>query len=151
MKLGNYFWLSEMTRSQTALRRGIDNNPNNEEIENLRDLVYYVLDPIRDHFRLPVTVNSGFRCQELNKALGSKPTSQHTQGKAADIEIVTVNNLDLAKWIRDNMDFDQLILEFHTVGDPRSGWVHVSWNEKNSNRRQVLTINRDGVAIGLPE
>lgn len=151
MKLGNYFWLSEMTRSQTALRRGIDNTPNNEEIENLRDLVYYVLDPIRDHFRLPVTVNSGFRCQELNKALGSKPTSQHTQGKAADIEIVTVNNLDLAKWIRDNMDFDQLILEFHTVGDPRSGWVHISWNEKDNNRRQVLTINKDGVSIGLPE
>lgn len=151
MKLGNYFWLSEMTRSQTALRRGIDNTPNNEEINNLRDLVYYVLDPIRDHFRLPVTVNSGFRCQKLNKALGSKPTSQHTQGKAADIEIVTVNNLDLAKWIRDNMDFDQLILEFHTVGDPRSGWVHVSWNEKDSNRRQVLTIDRSGVSIGLPE
>ena len=150
MKLGNYFWLSEMTRSQTALRRNIDNTPSTEEVENLRDLVYYVLDPIRDHFRLPVTVNSGFRCQELNNALGSKPTSQHTQGKAADIEIVTVNNLDLAKWIRDNMDFDQLILEFHTVGDPRSGWVHVSWNEKDKNRRQVLTINRDGVAIGLP-
>jgi len=61
MKLGNYFWLSEMTRSQTALRRGIDNTPNQEQIDNLRDLVYFVLDPIRDHFRLPVTVNSGFR------------------------------------------------------------------------------------------
>lgn len=151
MKLGNYFWLSEMTRSQTALRRGIDNTPSQEEIENLRDLVYYVLDPIRDNFRLPVTVNSGFRCQELNKALGSKPTSQHTQGKAADIEIVTVSNLDLAKWIRDNMDFDQLILEFHTVGDPRSGWVHISWDSRDSNRRQVLTIGKDGVKIGLPE
>ena len=151
MKLGNYFWLSEMTRSQTALRRGIDNTPSQEETANLRDLVYYVLDPIRDNFRLPVTVNSGFRCQELNKALGSKSTSQHTQGKAADIEIVTVSNLDLAKWIRDNMDFDQLILEFHTVGDPRSGWVHISWDSRDSNRRQVLTIGKDGVKIGLPE
>ena len=151
MKLGNYFWLSEMTRSQTALRRGIDNTPNNEEIENLRDLVYYILDPIREHYRFSVIVNSGFRCQELNKALGSKPTSQHTQGKAADIEIVNIDNLMLAKWIRDNMDFDQLILEFHTVGDPRSGWVHVSWNEKDNNRRQVLTINKNGVTIGLPE
>lgn len=151
MKLGNYFWLSEMTRSQTALRRGIDNTPNNEEIENLKNLVYYVLDPVRDFFRLPVTVNSGFRCQDLNKALGSKTTSQHTQGKAADIEIPTVSNLDLAKWISDNMDFDQLILEFHTVGDPRSGWVHVSWDSKENNRRQVLTINKDGTSIGLPE
>ena len=151
MKLGNYFWLSEMTRSQTALRRGIDNTPNEEETENLRDLVYYVLDPIREHYRLPVTVNSGFRCQELNKALGSKPTSQHTQGKAADIEIVNVDNLMLAKWIRDNMDFDQLILEFHTIGDPRSGWVHISWDSKETNRRQVLTINKSGVSIGLPE
>lgn len=151
MKLGNYFWLSELTRSQTALRRGIDNTPNQEEIENLRDLVYHVLDPIRDFFRLPVTVNSGFRCQELNKALGSKSGSQHTQGKAADIEIPTVANLDLAKWIRDNMDFDQLILEFHTVGDPRSGWVHISWDSRETNRRQVLTINKDGTSIGLPE
>ncbi len=151
MKLGNYFWLSEMTRSQTALRRGIDNSPNEEEIQNLRDLVYYILDPIREGFRLPVTVNSGFRCQELNAALGSKSTSQHTQGKAADIEIVNIDNLMLAKWIRDNMDFDQLILEFHTVGDPRSGWVHISWDSKETNRRQVLTINRNGVSIGLPE
>ena len=151
MKLGNYFWLSEMTRSQTALRRGIDNTPNQEQIDNLRDLVYFVLDPIRDHFRLPVTVNSGFRCEELNKALGSKPTSQHCQGRAADIEIVTVSNLDLAKWISENMDFDQLILEFHTVGDPRSGWVHVSWSSRETNRRQVLTINKDGTSIGLPQ
>ena len=151
MKLGNYFWLSELTRSQTALRRGIDNTPNEEEIQNLRDLVFFVLDPVRESFKLPVTVNSGFRCKELNKALGSKPTSQHTQGKAADIEIPTVSNLDLAKWIRDNMDFDQLILEFHTVGEPRSGWVHVSWNSKQDNRKQVLTIDKKGVSIGLPE
>lgn len=151
MKLGNYFWLSEMTRSQTALRRGIDNTPNEKQIENLRDLVYYILDPIREEFKLPVTVNSGFRCQELNAALGSKKTSQHTEGKAADIEIVNIDNLLLAKWIRDNMNFDQLILEFHTIGDPRSGWVHVSWESEENNRRQVLTINKDGVKVGLPD
>jgi len=151
MKLGNHFWLSEMTRSQTALRKGIDNTPNQEQTDNLRDLVYYILDPIREHFRLPVTVNSGFRCEELNKSLGSKPTSQHCQGRAADIEIVNMDNLMLAQWIRDNLDFDQLILEFHTVGDPRSGWVHVSWSDRESNRRQVLTIDKSGVKIGLPE
>jgi len=83
--------------------------------------------------------------------LGSKPTSQLCQGRAPDIEIVTVNNLELAKWISENMDFDQLILEFHTVGDPRSGWVHVSWSDRETNRRQVLTINKHGVSIGLPE
>lgn len=151
MKLGKYFSLAELTRSQTALRRGIDNTPNKEQIENLEDLVFHVLDPIRTHFRLPVSVNSGFRCLDLNEALGSKPTSQHTQGKAADIEIPTMDNLELAKWIRDNMDFDQLILEFHTIGNPRSGWVHVSWENKDKNRRQVLTIGRDGVKVGLPK
>ena len=151
MKLGKYFSLAELTRSQTALRRGIDNKPNKEQIQNLEDLVFHVLDPIRIHFRLPVNVNSGFRCLELNEAVGSKPTSQHTQGKAADIEIPTKDNLELARWIGENMDFDQLILEFHTVGEPRSGWVHVSWDSKKTNRRQVLTINRNGVKVGLPE
>jgi uncharacterized protein YcbK (DUF882 family) len=151
MKLGKYFSLAELTRSQTALRRGIDNKPNKEQIQNLEDLVFHVLDPIRTHFRLPVNVNSGFRCLELNEAVGSKSTSQHTQGKAADIEIPTKDNLELAKWISENMDFDQLILEFHTVGEPRSGWVHVSWEGKGKNRRQVLTINRNGVKVGLPE
>ena len=151
MKLGKYFSLAELTRSQTALRRGIDNKPNKEQIQNLEDLVFHVLDPIRTHFRLPVNVNSGFRCLELNEAVGSKSTSQHTQGKAADIEIPTKDNLELAKWISENMDFDQLILEFHTVGEPRSGWVYVSWEGKGKNRRQVLTINRNGVKVGLPE
>lgn len=149
MKLGKYFSLSEMTRSQTALRRGIDNTPNREQIDNLKDLVYYVLDPIREHFKLPVTVNSGFRCLELNTALGSRPTSQHCQGRAADIEIVNMDNLLLARWIRDNLEFDQLILEFHTPGDARSGWVHVSWSDRETNRKQVLTIDRNGTRQGF--
>lgn len=151
MKLGKYFSLVEMTRSQTAVRRGINNTPTTEQINNLEDLVFYVLDPLRQHFNLPVTVNSGFRCFELNQAVGSKPGSQHTQGKAADIEIATVSNLDLAKWIRDNMKFDQLILEFHDTGFPRSGWVHVSWDGESTNRQQVLTIDRKGARVGLPE
>ena len=151
MKLGNHFWLSEMTRSQTALRRGIDNTPSQEQIDNLRNLVYYVLDPIREHYSLPVIINSGFRSIELNEALGSKRTSQHCQGKAADIEIGNIDNLDLAKWIAKNIDFDQLILEYYTIGEPRSGWVHVSFSDIDKNRRQVLTINKDGVSIGLPE
>lgn len=150
MKLGKYFSLEEMTRSQTALRRGINNTPTTEEINNLEDLVFYVLDPIREHFRLPVSVNSGFRSLQLNEAVGSKSTSQHTQGKAADIEISTVDNLDLASWISENMRFDQLILEFHTPGIPRSGWVHVSWDGESTNRQQVLTIDRSGVRVGLP-
>lgn len=150
MKLGRYFSLAEMTSSQTASRKGIENVPNTQELENLKSLVYFVLDPIRDFFKLPVTVNSGFRCQKLNKAIGSKPSSQHTQGKAADIEIPTVDNLELAKWIRDNLKFDQLILEYHTVGDPRSGWVHVSWDSEEKNRQQVLTINKSGTKQGLP-
>ena len=150
MKLGKYFSLEEMTRSQTASRRGIDNTPTTEQINNLEDLVFHVLDPIREYFRLPITINSGFRCSELNRAVGSRDSSQHTQGKAADFEIPTVDNLDLALWISENMNFDQLILEFHTPGLPRSGWVHVSWDGEATNRRQVLTIDKNGAKIGLP-
>lgn len=148
MYLSPHFTLSEMTKSQTATRRGICNQPNGLHIENLRRLAVKILEPVRGHFNRAFSPSSGFRSQMLNTAIGSKSTSQHTKGEAVDFEIAGIPNREIAKWIRDNLIFDQLILEFHEPDDPTSGWVHVSYREKD-NRSQVLTINHRGVWTGL--
>lgn len=140
MKLSKNFTLSEMTKSQTASRKKIDNTPGPEEIANLQALVEKVLQPIRDHYGRPVTVSSGFRSVKLNKAIGGSKTSQHCTGNAADIEIAGVPNLELAKFIEDNLEFDQLILECYNSKDPNSGWVHVSY-VRPPNRKQSLTFD----------
>lgn len=147
MKLSKNFSLSEMVKSQTAARHDIINVPGRSELDNLKTLVKEVLQPVRDHFG-PVTINSGFRCLELNRKIGSSDRSQHTKGMAADLEVPGVDNKAVAEWIRDNLDFDQLILEFYYDNDPSSGWVHVSFNPEG-NRNQCLTINKHGVKHGF--
>lgn len=156
MKLSPNFALYEFTRSQTATRRGIRNVPLASQIESMRKLSVNVLQPVREHFGRAVNINSGFRCQELNEAIGGSSTSQHMKGEAADIEIFGVSNLDLAIWIRDHLDFDQLILEFWDASQgPNSGWVHVSYASEKQNRKQVLRAWRHGKKTqydkGLPE
>ena len=132
------FALSEFEKSATAIRKGIDNRiQESEQGENLQVLCEMVLQPIRGHFGKPVRVNSGYRCPALSKFIGSD-RSQHCKGEAADIEIAGLSNYDLAEWIRDNLPFDQLILEGHMKGDPNSGWVHVSYC-RHKERKQVLT------------
>lgn len=148
MKLSPHFTLSELTKSQTAIRRGIKNQPNDEQIENLKRVAVNILEPVRAHYRRPFSPSSGFRSQALNLAIGSKSTSQHTKGEAVDFEVPGVSNPNLGAWIRGNLEFDQLILEFHDPNAPGSGWVHVSFSEK-FNRGQVLTINHQGVWPGL--
>lgn len=125
--LSPHFSLIEMTKSQTAARRGIDNRPGPAEIERLKLLCTHVLEPVRTHFGRPVTINSGYRGPQLNRAVGGSSTSQHCKGEAADIEIPGVPNGEIAQWIRDNLTFDQLILEAYVKGQPSSGWVHVSY------------------------
>jgi uncharacterized protein YcbK (DUF882 family) len=139
MKLSEHFSLEEMTKSQTALRKGIDNTPGPKEIENLKLLCENVLEKIRIHFGRPVIINSGYRGPKLNRAIGGVKNSQHQTGQAADIEISGLDNNVLFCWIKDNIVFDQVILEFHKKGVPDSGWVHVSWNSKG-NRKQAITI-----------
>ena len=126
MKLSNNFSLSELTKSQTATRKGIDNEPGTAEIENLIHLAESVLQPVREHFGKPVMISSGYRSPELCEAIGSSSKSQHAKGEAADFEIHGVDNKELATWISNNTTFDQLILEFYDEGDPNSGWVHCS-------------------------
>jgi len=137
MKLSANFQLSELVKSQVAERKGIPNNPSPTQIDNLKALCVNVLQPIRSHFDAPVMISSGYRSGELCIAIGSKPTSQHAEGKAADIEVVGVDNKQLAQWIKDNLEYDQLILEFYKDGEPDSGWVHVSWNS-GENRNSSL-------------
>lgn len=150
MKLSQHFSLTELTKSQTGERKGIDNTPGDREIQNLKDLCENVLEKIRINFGKPVVVNSGYRGPKLNKAIGGSKTSQHMTGQAADIEIPGMDNKMLFCWIKDNLNFDQLILEFYVNGVPDSGWVHVSWNS-SGNRGQVLTIDKSGTRSGLSD
>jgi uncharacterized protein YcbK (DUF882 family) len=140
MQLSQHFTLEEMIKSQTGSRKGIDNTPTQEVVENLKQLCENVLEYIRVRFGKPITVNSGYRGPALNKAIGGAKNSQHMTGQAADIEIIGVDNKVLFNWIKDNMEFDQLILEYYKEGVPDSGWVHVSWNSQG-NRKQVLVIS----------
>jgi zinc D-Ala-D-Ala carboxypeptidase len=141
MKLTANFSLEELTKSETALRFGLDNTPNDQELSNLVALCESVLQPIRDHFGKGVKVNSGFRDPEVNAKVGGSKTSDHCKGMAADIEIPGVANADLAQFIVDNMTFRQVILEFYTPGIPDSGWVHVSY-DITDNKKQVLTATK---------
>ena len=141
MKLSANFSLAEMTKSQTATRRGIRNEPSTEHVENLIHLAETVLQPVRDHFGKPVAISSGYRSPALCEAIGSSAKSQHAKGEAADFEIPGVDNMQLAMWISKNTEFDQLILEFYKEGDPNSGWVHCS-AVKEGSRAQVLKASK---------
>ena len=150
MQLSKHFKLEEFEKSQTATRKGIKNKAGSGEIKNLTDLCYEILEPVRAKFDKPITITSGYRSPELCEAIGSKPTSQHTSGNATDFEIAGVSNLQVALWINNNCDFDQLILEYWKDGEPNSGWVHCSFVE-GSNRKQVLTFSGDKYINGLPD
>ena len=128
MNLTRNFTLSEMIKSDTAIRKGINNNHNAEQIEKLKALCENILQPVRDHFGR-VKITSGFRSVELCEAIGSSARSQHARAEAADFEVVGVDNAELFDWIKDNLSPDQLILEFYTPGEPNSGWIHASWVE----------------------
>jgi zinc D-Ala-D-Ala carboxypeptidase len=143
MNLTKNFSLHEMTKSETALRRGVPNTPGQKEIEALTRLAQHVLQPIRDHFGRAVKVNSGYRSPQVNAVIGGSLTSDHCKGMAADIEIPGVPNHTLAVWIKDNLKFTQLILEFYTPGVHDSGWVHVSYDPDNL-KQQTMTATSQG-------
>ena len=146
MKLSANFNLAELTKSQTATRKGIDNSPSPGHQDNLKSLCTHVLQPVREYFGRVVTVSSGYRSPELCIAIGSKTTSQHAKGEAADFEIYGTPNNEVSDWIKENLMFDQLILEFWEPGQPNAGWIHVSYKKEiNSNRKEYL------MAIKNPE
>jgi zinc D-Ala-D-Ala carboxypeptidase len=149
MNLTKNFTLAEMTKSETALRHGLENNPGEQELAAMKLLAEKVLQPVRDHFKRGVKVNSAYRHPDVNAKVGGSRNSDHTRGQAADIEIPGVANADLAAWIRDNLEFRQLLLEFYTPGIPDSGWVHVSYVAED-NKKEVLTATKkDGKTVYL--
>ena len=145
MKLSPNFSLAELTKSQTAERRGITNVPDADAIENLKLLAENILQPIRNEFG-SFMISSGYRCPELSIAIGSSKNSQHCTGSAADFEVANVDNYVLAQWIRDNLVFDQLIMECYTGGN--TGWIHCSYSQRS--RKELLTYDRtNGYRRGL--
>lgn len=144
-----HFTLREVTQSPTALRLGIDNTLPDDKFEAARGVAVNILEPVREAFGQAFSPSSWYRCPALNRAVGSKPTSRHMRGEAVDFELVGVPNVDLARWCAENLEFDQLILEFFDWRDPRAGWVHCSW-VPSGRRRDVMTITHSGTVGGLP-
>ena len=150
MNLTKNFTLSEMTKSETALRYDMDNSIDQTAISNLQALAVYVLQPVRDHYGKGVKVNSGFRHPDVNAKVGGSKTSDHCKGMAADIEIPGVPNHELAEWIKANLPYTQLILEFYTRGVPDSGWVHVSYDPANLKKQDLTAVKEGGKTVYLP-
>ena len=151
-KLSRSFKLSEAIKSSTAVRLGIDNTPPDEIVPRIALVAQKILQPVRDEYGIPITPSSWYRCLELNRALNSADTSQHIKGRAVDFEVPTIDNLELAYFVKENLDFDQLILEFYNPRNPSSGWIHCSYVSEDDNRGEVLTIQPKGILnAGLPK
>ena len=146
MQLSKNLALAEVTRSETAKRRGISNMPTPEHIENFKKLAENVFQPIRDHFGVPIRISSGYRSKELNAAIGGSSSSQHCKGEAIDIDMdgTTVTNKQIFDFVKANVNFDQMIWEFGTDANP--DWVHVSYNSDGAQRKQILKAVKAGNA-----
>ena len=141
MYLTRNFSYLEMIKSSTAQRLNVSNEPTTEHVINLVNLCNHILQPVREEFG-PIRINSGYRSLALNAKVGGSKTSQHCNGEAADFESSRISNPKLAAWIAENLDFDQLILEFYDGKDPHSGWIHCSYKKDGSNRAKTLTALR---------
>ena len=143
VRISKHISYKEATRSATALRLGIENVPNQYELQNMEMVAKHVFEPLREAVDAPIKINSFFRCEELNKAIGGSTKSQHCQGRAIDIDDVygNVSNAFMYYYIKDNLDFDQLIWEFGNEKEPN--WLHVSYKNKDDNRKQVLQAYRE--------
>ena len=142
MRISKHISYKEATQSQTATRKGISNDPDAYQLQNMQLLAEKVFEPIREHFGVPISINSFFRSQKLNKAIGGASGSQHTQGRAIDIDdtLGGVSNKQMFEYIKNHLDFDQLIWEFGDNNNP--AWVHVSYVSEIENRRRVLKASK---------
>ena len=143
MRLSANFTLAEFTKSQTATRKGLDNTPGKEHLASAKALFENVVQKVRDNFGVTV-INSGYRGPALNEAVGGSSKSQHCKGEAVDIECPGTGNYDVAKWISENCDFDQLILEFYTPGEPNSGWIHCSYTTDQPRKQFLHAYKSEG-------
>ena len=144
MQLSKNLSLAEVMRSETAKRKGVSNMPTEAHIANFKLLAENVFQPIREHFGVPIHISSGYRSAALNKAVGGSATSQHCTGEAIDIDMdgTSITNKQVFDYIKDNLNFDQLIWEFGTESNP--DWVHVSYESTGKQRKQVLRAVKQG-------
>ena len=142
MRISKHISYKEATQSQTAARKGISNDPDAYQLQNMQLLAEKVFEPIREHFGVPIAINSFFRSHKLNKAIGGAAGSQHTQGRAIDIDdtLGGVSNKQMFDYIKNHLDFDQLIWEFGDNNNP--AWVHISYVSPTENRNRVLKASK---------
>jgi hypothetical protein len=142
MQLSKNLALAEVTRSETAKRKGISNMPTPEHIENFKKLAETVFQPIREHFGVPIHISSGYRSKALNTAVGGSLSSQHCSGEAIDIDMdgTAITNKQIFDFIKDNLTWDQMIWEFGTDANP--DWVHVSYESTGKQRKQILKASK---------
>ena len=148
MKISEHLDLAEVTRSETAKRKGISNEPTAEHLENFKKLAENIFEPIRNHFNVPIHISSGYRSKALNTSIGGSLTSQHCSGEAIDIDMDGssngVTNKMVFDFIKANLNFDQMIWEFGNSSNP--DWVHVSYESTGKQRKQILKASKVGGA-----
>ena len=144
MQLSENLSLTEVTRSESAKRFGISNTPTPEHIENFKKLAVNIFQPIRKHFAKPIHISSGYRSLALNKVIKGSATSQHCSGEAIDIDMdgTDITNKQVFDFIKEHLNFDQLIWEFGNNVNP--DWVHVSYESTGKQRKQVLRAIKQG-------
>jgi zinc D-Ala-D-Ala carboxypeptidase len=151
MQISKHLSLAEVSRSETAKRKGINNTPSGEHLENFKKLAENIFEPIREHFGVPIHISSGYRSKELNAAVGGSSSSQHCQGEAIDIDMqdTSITNAEIFNFIKDNLNFDQMIWEFGNDTNP--DWVHVSYESTGKQRKQILkAIKSNGKTSYIP-
>ena len=153
MQLSEHLSLAEVTRSETAKRKGVSNQPTEAHIANFKLLAENIFEPIRNHFEKPIFISSGYRSAALNKAIGGAASSQHCTGEAIDIDMDGrpggITNKMVFDYIKDNLNFDQLIWEFGTDANP--DWVHVSYESTGRQRKQILkAVRKNGATSYVP-
>lgn len=149
MKISGNFTLEEVTKSQVALRLGINNDLPDELLQNAISVAENILEPVRKHYGKSIAPSSWYRSKALNKATGGSLTSDHCFGCAVDFEVIGVPNLEVAKFIRDNLNFKQLILEYYNPTQINSGWVHASYLDEQNNKDVLRTSDGKIYSKGL--
>ena len=144
MKLSKNLTLDEATKSATAIKNGISNKPSSEHLSNLIQIAAKIFQPVRDHFQKPIIVSSGYRSQALNDLIGGASGSQHSKGEALDLD-GSVDNFLIFEFIKNNLEFDQLIWEFGDDENP--DWVHVSYKTENNRGEVLQAVRQNGRVI----
>ncbi len=142
MRISEHISYKEATRSNTALRLGIRNKPKDWQLENMTRIAIEVFEPVRWYFGVPIRINSFFRSVRLNKAIGGSSTSQHCKGQALDLDDTYggLTNWQMFEYIKDNLSWDQMIIEYPSKGIMK--WLHVSYVNEEQNRKQILVAKR---------